>query len=82
MLTLLPGNYKSLICPKITVQIWWLYYLNDSLKKNDRIAHSGALGIANCSIIPGYKTTQKTKVGITPIPGYNSNFSYDIKRRT
>ena len=31
MLTLLPGNYKSLICPKKWGHIWWLYYLNDSL---------------------------------------------------
>jgi len=49
---------------------------------NDRIAHSGIPGRINSRIIPEYRTAQKTKVGITPIPGHNSNFSYDIKRRT
>ena len=31
MLTLVPGNYKSLICLKNKGHIWWIYYLNDSL---------------------------------------------------
>jgi hypothetical protein len=49
---------------------------------NDRNALSGILGSVNSRIIPEYRTIQKTKVGTTPIPGRNSNFSYDIKRRT
>ena len=52
------------------------YYLND------RIAHSSTRVSANSRIIHGYGTAQKTKVGITPIPGHNPNFSCDIKRRT
>ena len=82
MLPLVPGNYKSLICPKNAGHIWWIYYLNDSLKMNDRIAHLGIPGSSNRRDIPECRTTQKAKVGITPIPGHNSNFSYDIKRRT
>ena len=62
--------------------VWWYYYLNDRRQLNDRIAHSGTLAIANYCIIPVCRTTQKIKVGITPIPGRNSNFSFDIKRRT
>ena len=58
------------------------YSLNDSLWLNDRIVLSGSQAITNSRITAEYRTTQKTKVGITPISGYNSNFSCDIKRRT
>ena len=37
---------------------------------------------ANSGNTPDHRTAQKAKVGITPIPGHNSNFSCNIKRRT
>ena len=57
MLPLVPRNYKSLICPKNSGHIWWLYYLNDSLWLNDRIAPFGILGSANSRIIQKYRIT-------------------------
>ena len=89
-------NYKSLMCPNVLskfgsyiTQLFpkWkrfksLYYLNDSIFLNDRIVHPSIQGSTNSRITAEYRTAQKTKVGITPIPGRNSNFSCDIKRRT
>lgn len=76
MLTLLPRNYKSLICPKNAAHIWWYYYLND------RIAHfSIPVSTHNLNTVE-CRTMQKAKVGITPVSGNNSNFYCDIKRRT
>ncbi len=49
---------------------------------NDRNAHFGILGITNSRITAEYRTTQKTKVGITPVFGDNSNFFHDIKKKT
>ena len=55
-----------------------LYYLNDSIFLNDRIAHSSTSAITSSHIIAVPRSTLKAKVGITPIPRHNSNFSYNI----
>lgn len=64
---------------------WQFVYkilLIDSLWLNDRVSYSGSLAIVSSHNTAEYRTEKRVKVGIIPIPGYNSNFSYDIKRRT
>ena len=46
---------------------------------NDRTAHSGSQVTVHSCNTAEYRTAQKTKVGITPISGNNSNFSCDKK---
>jgi hypothetical protein len=75
------GGYIVKLYPKWK-QFMGLYYLNDSIFLNDRIAHSSTSAITSSHIIAVPRSTSKAKVGIPPIPGNNSNFSCDIKRRT
>ena len=69
------GGYIVKLFPKWK-QFMGPYYLND------RIAHSSTSAITSSHIIAVPRSTLKAKVGITPFSGNNSNFSYDIKRRT
>ena len=47
---------------------------------NDRNPQFHILGIVDNHIIAEYSTGQKVKVGITHIPGHNSNFFHDTKK--
>ena len=49
---------------------------------NDRVAYSSTLAIVSSRFMAENRTIRKTKVGITPIPGCNSNFFHDIKKKT